>query len=911
MATLLSRASGNFTDAATWSLVESASYSDSETGTNTVGLVYALSNAFTPAAVEIDAIGIKLANRTIGDASDISVALDVGGSTVAGTEVTIDTQDLPAAIAGDLNGGWIIFKFAAPVTLAAVATTLKVRCSTPSAVTLRVTAGNNWSRLLRRTATKAPDVTDDMIVAGEKTGPGTSNAFTVTMNNTATTDFGSTPTAANSLLTPGLAICHQGTVSVGTAAATNYVLRLSNSVIVYAGGTLNFGTSGTPIPSGSSFTLTLDNSLNNVDYGLVVRNLGTWNSYGTKAFTASPSNHFTLLNADEAAGQSVIGAVGDTTGWQVDDEICIASTSRTAADQQMCKIKSIDSSTQFTLWVAADAKLMTNGSNAAALTVARSGTNDANGDTRAEIGNLTRNVVVQGESASLQGYVWVGGTAVVTLRYSEFRYLGSATANKRGFDIATTTGGTFNAQFCSFHNFRISGSRGLNFNSSGVSGSGFNASNNVFYFIISEHFVNLASAQSSFSWVFSNNLLMASGTANIPTVSIGDIGGTFDNNRVTSALQTGESILLNDNGSVIGSCAGNISHSNTSTGIAVSIAAGNINGLTVWRNGGNGVANAGLYSAGANGSPHGELTVTNLVAFGNNITNVVLRSGYVRLISPSIQAGVTLTTTEAIRIGVGGICEMVIENGNIGDVNSFTQGVECNGAVTQGTLRLTMYNTRLVATTLVTNVAMMSWNSYIASIRHGTTLGDHRVWKRQGRTGGLASLLPDTSLFRTASPSLAMWPGYSTFKLESSSWEACVASGGDLTASVYIRTTSLAGHSVLPRLMVHRNVAAGIAADTQIGIATVASNGAWELVTGSLSVAGITITDDAVLEFYVDCEGTSGSVNVDDFSCVGADPTGLKFWSGPHAGPLTFSSYGGGGSSQYNPFRPPVFGGGI
>ena len=49
------------------------------------------------------------------------------------------------------------------------------------------------------------------------------------------------------------------------------------------------------------------------------------------------------------------------------------------------------------------------------------------------------------------------------------------------------------------------------------------------------------------------------------------------------------------------------------------------------------------------------------------------------------------------------------------------------------------------------------------------------------------------------------------------------------------------------------------------GVATAtaaAAAGSWELLTGTTGAAG----DTGVMEFFVDCDGTTGWVNVDDWS---------------------------------------------
>lgn len=125
MAVLKSIATGNFTAAGTWGLVDSTSYLNSENATEsllTTAYSGTRSSAFTPGAITVAGIGVKLAER-IGTTGTMSVSLrnaTLGlDDFVAGTEVTIDTADLPSALESDLNGGWIYFEFATPVLLLA------------------------------------------------------------------------------------------------------------------------------------------------------------------------------------------------------------------------------------------------------------------------------------------------------------------------------------------------------------------------------------------------------------------------------------------------------------------------------------------------------------------------------------------------------------------------------------------------------------------------------------------------------------------------------------------------------------------------------------------------------------------------------------------------------------------------
>lgn len=306
MAVLLSCATGNLTSSSTWALVDSTSYSNSEATAGTPTTTYALSSTFTPGAITVDALAIKLAART-GTTGTISVALDQGGSTVAGTEVTINMSDLPASSATTLDGGWIVFKMASPVTLAAAtAYSIKVKTSSSTQATVFVTATTNWSRALRTTTAQAPVAGDDLIVAGEHTGAGTGNSFTVTNDQTASTDYGSNTT---SLVTPAVAICKRGTLKFADSSAANPYLRLSGYLIVYNGGELDIGTTGTPIPRDSTAVLEFDCAADG-DFGLVIRNGGVFTAQGLSR-TSGKNAVSCKLTADTPA--NLIQAVSSST----------------------------------------------------------------------------------------------------------------------------------------------------------------------------------------------------------------------------------------------------------------------------------------------------------------------------------------------------------------------------------------------------------------------------------------------------------------------------------------------------------------------------------------------------------------------------------------------------------------------
>ena len=64
MATLLSIASGNFTDSSTWGLVDTTSYLNSEAGNALLTTASVKTSAFLPGAITIAGIAVKINSYT-------------------------------------------------------------------------------------------------------------------------------------------------------------------------------------------------------------------------------------------------------------------------------------------------------------------------------------------------------------------------------------------------------------------------------------------------------------------------------------------------------------------------------------------------------------------------------------------------------------------------------------------------------------------------------------------------------------------------------------------------------------------------------------------------------------------------------------------------------------------------------
>lgn len=833
MAKLASIGTGNWLTAGTWGLIDATSYANSEAailGCITTYTSTCRSAQTTPGAIVVSHIGVKLAVRQ-GTTGTMTVHIaDSSHVEIAGTAVTINTADFPAAASGDSNGGWHFFKLATPVTLLA-ATLYEVEAKTSSTNQISVygSAAKGMSCALITTTTQAPVAGDDLFIQGEYTGAGTSNSFTVTMNETATTDYGS---ASTSLGAPALAISNKGTLTWGVAASTNYNLKISGNIVVYSGGTYNQGGSGAECPRTSSMTLLMD-CVSNVDFGIVFRALSIVNGYGLSR-TSGKNIVTTKLNADAAANATSLTVVDDTA-WLSGDLIAVASTTRTIGD---CEQGALNGN--------AGASTLTVNSFAGTgggLAVAHSGTSP----TQAEIILLTRNVLITGVSTSVQTYIVFENTAIVNFSWVCFRYMGSNTTNKRGLNINTTTG-SCTLTYCSFINWEVTGSSMLTAASSSF--NNFTFTNNVTWRIADAH-LNYGTAFTGTSIIVTDNVFMRCIT-NTTMIAINDVGGTFVRNTIIGSAGTG--IAISEGTAEIGTFTDITCHSNSGSGMTIGAATapfGTISNVTIWRNNA-----AGLVISS------GEITINGSTFFGNNSGSIGIGQGCPNLTLINIvsngdstfasSAGIFYTLT------VTGLILKII-SGDFGTVSGIkTAHTNDISVATAGVCFIKLENTKLASATEVNTQSAMQPSGIISSQKHDQTAGLHKCWKKYG------TITIETSTVHTGGQSIKMTPNNASKKLESSGpsggFKVAVANGATVTPSVYIyKDGSYNGNQ--PRLIVKRNDALGITSDTVL--ATYASGASsWNAISGTTAA----VTDDGTIEFVIDCDGTAGNIFIDSLT---------------------------------------------
>ena len=873
MATLISAANGNLTAATTWGVVDTTSLLNSSASNTLLTTSYVNSSTFTPGAITIDGIAVNVARRASSPTGTITVALDQAGSDVAGTVVAINVSDIQTSSnttsTADLNRGWYFFKFAAPVTLlAATAYSVKVKTSSSTQVYLYHNAtANNWSRMLRTTTTGAPASGDLLYILGEQTGAGAVTTRTVTMDNTST-----------SLALASCEVGNSGVLESGVSASTAYYFEITTGYLdVKANGIFGIGTSGGRLPASSSFTLKMNGASAGVTQ-LINRQGGLIRCWGNPITGSNTSpNFWTLLTGNVSAAGTVL-TVASTDNWSANDQVVIATTSKTATECEIRTIQSVDSATQVTL--------------SAGVTFAHLGTSP----TQAEVMNVGKanavgfyNILIYSPSATNTACVYLETTASTTMRCVVFQNLGSNTANQRGIDILTTTG-TYDFQHCIFRDFTLASAGGgpIALNISGASGHTTSISRVVscgFYNIYrsavntvatsgTQYYQDLVGIQSIDSGTSSGNLFNFADVASEyrSIRAAGCVGTTFN----SAAISITE--LANQGAGVID---GIVVHGNARGGVAfASIQTGSATNVTAWRND-SGTLMGGIRLIALTG-----FTLSSFLCFGNGNSNIAADTGmtFTRLKSGTLAGDSSFASPYGLRLGIYSSTGAVFSNIYLEDVSFgvasgiYVAHTTCDVGSSFSSITAAVYaRNSMFGSTPEFAYSGLSFSPnviWIFSQKHDQTNGNHRAFS----TEGLITL--DTTLYRTSSPSVRMAPSTALRRMASSPDGSGILkkvdSGTTLSVSVYVRKSNTGAGDAQTyngqeiRLIARSNYALGLTADTVIASSTAAANGAWEQLSGTVGpTAGGNFADNGVIEFYLDggfTGYTTGWFNFDDFS---------------------------------------------
>jgi len=849
MALLKSIASGNFTAASTWAVCSAVN--DASTGITTTTTAYVVSGTsfiFTGSASQIcTGILLKFGTRASTVSGTISVkllqsngttdVLDAGGAVA---EVTMDASNvlsssLPTSGSTSIYGHWVFFKFKDTVTLT---NGLGYRVAVKSSVTgaagvHRGASAGVWASALVTDVIQAPAATDKLIVVGDNLAAATTaNAgtkaasYTVTMNNTATTQFGAAETG-NAIW--GLYVGDQGTLSFDTAASTNYFLRVRGHIGIGSGGdsfkgSLEIGSVANPIPRTSTAILEVDSAT--VGAHFVSVQGGKFIAQGLSR-TSGKEIDRCLLDADSAASATTL-QVNTDTGWLSGDTVWVGPTARVAGT----------GGEERTLSGNAGAGSLT---LAAGMTAAREG----NAVIRAALMLTTRNVILRSTGAALQCWMQtIGSTSEVDFDWVKLDLIGSSTTSKNGWYLdGTVSQISFNR--CNFHRCYMA------FLSTTATGGAL-VSNCTFTQSGAFSFTNISSSTN-----LTNNWV-ASTTASFNALTIQHPYFTISGLRVVSATAAGiaftaQSVFSTSAGSwsdvIIHSCATGILSAQQDFGQV------NFADVEIQR-----CSTAGVALSSGTGIVYDSCRV-----YGN-ATNITVAAAIGEfMFRNSSFGGQDAVTPNADQTTAIGLSFTALAGGRVIFENcKFSTGFSNSLAHTTADISFAagcggivlLRNCTLGATTEVSTIFLDT--SLVASENHDEAAGARKIWKKRG------IIASDTTITRSGTVSVRGTPNSSSFKLDHVFARVAVASGSAPTVGVYVRK-SVAGdgtayNGAQPRLIVRRNILVGLTSDVVLATASGAA-GSWELLSGTLP----TLTGNGVIEVEVDCDGTAGWVNIADF----------------------------------------------
>lgn len=850
MARLCAFADGNFTAAGTWETIDGTLFLDSQSNNTANTTAYVACTAQTPGAITIDGVAVKIASRIASPTGTMSVRLATGGVLVAGTEVTVNVSDLPRCDAQSNTsqplsggeGGWFFLLFAAPVLLvAATAYTVDMKGSVNSEFNLyRDGTAGNWSHFVRTTTTAAPGAGDDMVITAEWTAAATKTDRTVTMNETASTDYGA---ASTDVTKAALAICKGGSLTYGTTAATNYVLRLSGYLQIYSGGVLSIGTTGTPIPRDSTAVLEFD-CASDGQFGGVAHNEATVNFQGLSR-SSGKDIVYTKLTADMAAS-ATSATVADDTGWKSGDEVVFSPTTRTYSDSDR-KSLNADAGASSLAW--------TGGT-----TFAHLGTSPTQGEAIL----LTRNVKIRSVSSSNMTFFMIGRSATLDADWTEFRYFGVGASGKWGvqFENGQTAvsgnNGSFTMHYCSIYDVET-----ISTSAWGTNGTytidhccfAFNSDTNRGWVYID---------QRGWVWTVTNNVMcrdtfplqLANGPSATAVWANNIVSGCFVNMGFGGIFVTATQIPSTWSGNEFHSNRGQIQFSGDGR-----LSGGHyIQQWKIWHT--STVVTGGFYVGNV-----GEMTFDRCEAYGNNGTNWQIDNSIITQLtfldckgngtsSFSTTNNINFTTNTFV---IGKITmESCLFSVASGVLTACTNDVNFSASSSLSCCPIWGDNSKFSGTNVTANISTMVtyglFNGliFLRSQRHGQTDDDHRMFTPIG------TIKTNASVFNSAAPSAELQPSSATYKLKLPLPKIPIDDGATISITVAVRK-SAAYNGNAPRLILKRKDSLGYTADVTADTLSVGAD-TWEDLTYTTAAS----IDDGMVEFYIDCDGTAGSVYVDD-----------------------------------------------
>lgn len=821
MATYICESNTNFTSSL--KLIDSATLELSEASSVSVSSVFVAGTAFTPGAITIEGIIIRFRGVSTNSGNFfVELYNSTAGATVSGTQVQVAMNDLNTAFPniGSTNviGGCAYFKFGSPVTLLA-ATNYQVRVKANTLIYVNVVSGSNISKALVLSTSGTMSTNDDLYVLAPFTNTSTPSVITCTMNNTASTVFGSIELGAF------------GKMVLENNASTAYQLKIGDAKFFksYANSVTEFGNSSTRVNSTSSFLLELQ-ATSAASNGIKIRNPAIFKAYG------ATKTRLAKLAANAANGATSL-TTDISTGWKNGDIIGIGNTTRASNLSDKKALTADASGTTLTI---------------TAITGAKSGT----APVQADLGNCTSNVQIYGTSTTSTYYISLnevtlsyGGT--LELDQVECRYIGSGTSMKHGVSFAGSTY-TVNIINSAFHDAHASAR--LIFPSSNNNWTTFTVTGCVFYGGSYALDSISATANLNVSAKFNNNLCINQASSAI-YIGRGTAWNQLSNscevksNICTGAPGYGISLSLSDC-DIYMNLTDNVVYGCQTGGILFNpIKNSKVGKFISYRN-----AQYGLSLATCK-----NLLIDELVMFGNASRNLIINnSGFSNIVIKTcdLQAGTGETSPVGIYID-GPMKSIVLQNFSIGTVTPHTTCDISVNSLFAG--EFILVNGTLGSTTKISGISNLDKWSFIKIQKSGGTSGQDFAYGQYG------TISNDSTIYDSSPRSLRLTPSSATYSQFAPIFSCNIPSGQTATLSVKVRKSVVgdgaAYNGIQPNIWMRSNAAAGSSFNTDVLMATAtnAANGAWETLTFTTPTA----SDNTAVSFYIEASGSAGWVNVD------------------------------------------------
>ena len=819
MAILIAKQSGDFATAANWAVALNNTILSTQNSTGTaLTTAYQYSTAFTiSAGAEFDGIFVRLTKSSISSTGTVTVCLSENRSTViTATEVTLDVSNLSAAV----EYMWVFFKFDSIHTAtggSGYGIGMKASATGVATGAKSSTTAATWLCGLRTTTTAAPAATDDLRIYGEVTNSGVS-AWTMTYSETSPTSYEALRCGFNG-----------SGVKLTETTGSNYVLEMNGNILIEHGGSVVFGSTTVPVASDTSFTLTFTPAVD-VGWGIWMYNGSTLEMQG-----ASKTYSNCLLNADASASATEL-TTDISTGWKSGDEIVIASTDQDRTHSEKIALNADASGTTLSLGTA--------------LAFAHTGTTPF----KAEIINLTRNVIITTNNSARRTFIYCGNGSFLDCDWVKFdRFGNSFTSWKQGINTFGISG-SWSIRYCSFTD---GNSYQLYINATNAANVEF--LNNVVWNISGTDSPVWVVSTASMNNVISNNIFITLGGRGL----IFHGYSTCENNVVVGHGTTVGAYYFNKAITDFSWFVGNKAHSSAGHAIETTTLA-TMTGATLsdfhYYNIGSAIRFAGVVDG---------LTITGVSGYGTNLHHFYSTSSSIGLTIKDSLFGNTSFYPNGVFYSIATantVHEVLIDNCNLADVSV---GASAISTIFQNTVASLVFSTvrNCIKDTSITNAI-----SGLSSAR-AISYVKFEQWNQTPNAHAYASpygfITRDTARFVTTSPGQRIYgvnggSGY----MESGPKQIGVNTGKVATWSVKVRKSSASEGDVgtyagtEPQLILRKCLDGGIINDTVLDT-TAAGVGVWEELEGEAPE----MTGPGVQEVFVRIENNSATqfITVDDW----------------------------------------------